>query len=702
MAKVPQPLVAAPRLVDWVSVDDQGGLVFHTGRVELGQGNRSAIVHMLADELDVFPDAIVLETARTDRSPNEGFTAGSLSITFGGQALRWVASALRSLLIEAAAEKLGAKAEDLTLKDGRITWQGKEKSVLLTELTPALSLEQDVVDHANPRPVKDRWRRNRDIGRLDLRERMVGAPFVHDMSAHGMLHGAPVHPPRMDAALISLDMDALKARPGVIDVVRDGSFVGVIANTQFNATQAADWARANGNWLADMRDTVDPFRDIAGSDADAVTIFEEGEPTPSEGQLYQTTVSRPYLFHGSIGPAAAVAQWDGDKVTVWTHSQGIFHLRSAIAIALGISEEKITVIHKDGAGCYGHNGADDAAFDAVLLAKAVQGRPVRVVWARIDEFRSAPMGPAMVTTVSARLGDVGRLLAMDVVVNSAPHANRPSVNGTPNLRAAAYISNPILQAQSTDLPMARGGGADRNAIPTYDIPSIKVQKRLVHELPHRTSSLRSLGAYTNVLAIESLIDDIVLDTGADPFEFRRRHLRDDRAIDVLDRLEANTGDLRAAPMPEGVGWGIAYARYKRISGHCAVFARVELEDEVRVTDIFCAADIGEVISPDGAINQIEGGIVQSISWTLKEEADLNGGGVATESWLDYPILQFSQVPRIEVDLIDRPAEPPLGVAEIALGPTAAAVSNAVRSALGVRVSRLPIARQSIIAALSDL
>ncbi len=388
-------------------------------------------------------------------------------------------------------------------------------------------------------------------------------------------------------------------------------------------------------------------------------------------------------------------------MTVWTHSQGVFQLRKAIGMALRMDESRITVIHRSGAGCYGHNGADDAAFDAVLMARAVPGRHVKVVWSRQDEFRVAPLGPGMATTVSAVVSSGGsRIVSMDVIVNSAPHANRPSVNGSPNLRAAGYLSDPTPPAPSTDLPLVRGGGADRNAVPCYAIPDVRVVKRIVRSLPYRTSSLRSLGAFTNIFAIETLIDDIAAAQDADPIEFRLRHLEDPRSRAVIERLAELTAMERLQPLPEGCGWGLGFARYKNTSGYCAVMACVNCADEVHVTDIRCVADIGEVISPDGARNQIEGGIVQSVSWTTMEAAEFEGTTVLASGWIDYPILRFTEVPRVTVELIERPEAAPLGCGEIAQAPTAAAIGNAVRSALGVRVRNLPITRSAIIEAAS--
>ncbi|NNE89170.1 MAG: xanthine dehydrogenase family protein molybdopterin-binding subunit [Silicimonas sp.] len=699
MEKAPQPLIANPQLGDWVGVDQAGEIFFRTGRVELGQGNLTALVMVIADELDMNPADVHLETARTDRSPNEGLTAGSVSLTFGGQALRWAASALRHLVLETAANRLELPAEDLAFRDARI-WHGDAVCALsVAEIAPTLDFSTAIAPIANPKPPDQRWQAFRDLDRIDLKDRLVGAPFVHDLSFPNMLFGAPVHPPRLSAELLEMDEDVLMGRSGVVEVVRDGSFLGVVAKSPDDAARAADWARAHGRWTPDDIEPFDVVEAIANSTADVETVFEAGEPDLNAGRFFETVSSRPFLFHGSIGPAAAVAIWEDKNVTVWTQSQGIFHLRAALSMALRIDEDHITVIHAPGAGSYGHNGSDDAAFDAVLLAKSVPGRHVKVVWSRFDEFHCEPLGPAMSTRVKARLDDDGRLQTMNVMVHSAPHGRRPSANGTPNLRAASYIANPIHPAPAKDVPIERGGGADRNAIPGYDIPGVRLNKRLVRDLPYRSSSLRSLGAYTNVIAIESLIDDIVAEIGADPFEFRRKHLSDPRAIAVLDRLESLVHSWQTNP-EEGTGWGIAYSRYKNMSGYCAVAMRVDVSEDVRLTDAVCVADIGEAVSPNGAKNQIEGGIIQSASWTLKEEAGLLGGSVSTESWLDYPILKFSEVPKITVELIEHPDAPPLGAGEISQGPAGAAISNAVRAALGVRVTRLPITRHAIVAALS--
>lgn len=289
---------------------------------------------------------------------------------------------------------------------------------------------------------------------------------------------------------------------------------------------------------------------------------------------------------------------------------------------------------------------------------------------------------------------------MQVTANSAPHGNRPGRNGAPNLRASAYLATPFPIPRSADIPPANGGGADRNAVPGYAIPHLRIAKRLVHELPYRTSSMRGLGAFANVYAIETLIDEIADNIGEDPIAFRLRHLDDPRTQAVIEGVAAQAQAILAEKMPEGAGWGLGYARYKNNAAYCAIIVWIEVDEAVRVTHVHACLDTGEVINPDGAINQTEGGILQSISWTLKEAVRFDGPDVATQSWADYPILTFSEVPELQVSLIARAEEPPLGCAEAARGPMAAALGNALRRTIGVPVRDLPLTRDAILRALA--
>lgn len=698
---LPTPLAAAPLISDWISLSEPGYLDLRTGRVELGQGNLTALLQIAADELDLDPEQVHITGADTALTPDEGFTSGSLSIAQGGMAIRLASSAARHLLLAEAATLLQCKPDELTLARGIVEREGRAQPLTLWILAETASLATPIADWAAPKPPEAHRVAGRSLPRIDLAERLTGTPFVHDLAPEGLLHGRAIHPPRMVAGGVSIDLEALRARPGVVAVVRDGAFLGLAAETEYAAVRAAQWAAARAEWPAPRPAPANPVAAIRQSNEPLDVVHEAGNISElSALSTKAVTVTRPYLSHGSIGPSAALALWQGAVLEVWTHSQGVFPLRSALADVFHSPLESISVHHRPGAGCYGHNGADDVALDAALIARAVPGRPVKVVWSRADEFRCAPLGPGMVTTARAWLDTENRITGMEVTAASPPHGNRPGRNGAPNLRAAAYLAKPFPIPRSSDVPLANGGGADRNAVPGYTIPNLRIAKRLVHELPFRTSSLRSLGGFTNVLAIEALMDEIAHDLGESPASFRLRHLEDPRARTVIEAVVAAAGDPFAKPRPEGMGWGLGYARYKNTAAWCAVLIELEIKDEPSVIRVFAALDAGEIINPDGAKNQTEGGILQAISWTLKEQVRFEADHVATTSWIDYPILRFDEVPEVSVSLIERPSEPPLGCAEAAQGPTAAAVANAMRDALGVRLNDLPLNRDAIIRALA--
>jgi CO/xanthine dehydrogenase Mo-binding subunit len=407
--------------------------------------------------------------------------------------------------------------------------------------------------------------------------------------------------------------------------------------------------------------------------------------------------SRPYIAHASIAPSCAIAQWDGDRLKVWTHSQGVYLLRSDLALVLKLPAENITVEHVEGAGCYGHNAADDVALDAVLLARATIGRPVRVQWSRADEMTHAPFGAAMGIEIEADLDAENEVVGWRHAVWSNGHTARPGRATAPALLAATELAHPFPRMVSTNPPHANGGGADRNSVPLYDFPSWTITSHRLLTMPIRTSALRTLGAQGNVFAIECFLDEIAAQRGEDPVAFRLRHLRDERAKDVVRAAARRAGWRPAAN--SGVGYGIGFARYKNTGAYCAVVAEVEGAEDVRVKRLTISVDVGEAINPDGVINQIEGGAIQATSWVLKERVRFDRGRITSNSWTEYPILRFSEVPEVDVELIQRAEIEPVGAGEAAHGPVTAAIANAVFDGLGVRVYDLPITRDSLIAAM---
>jgi len=423
--------------------------------------------------------------------------------------------------------------------------------------------------------------------------------------------------------------------------------------------------------------------------SDHKLISEKTDPAAKSrsAKTLEASYSKPYLSHASIGPSCAVARVEGEKLIVWSQSQGIFNLRRDLALALGMREKNVVVRHAEGAGCYGHNGADDVALDAALLTRRSGGRPVQLQWMRDDEFAWAPCGPAMALTLRAALDSQGNIVDWEHELWSNGHSGRPGRSDSPALVAAWHLERPFERPASINVPLP-AGAADRNAIPLYEFPNQRIVNHYVREMPVRTSALRSLGAYANVFAIESFMDELALAARADPVSFRLRHLKDARARAVIEAA-ARRAKWEAWAPGEGRGHGMGFAKYKNLGAYCAVVAEVEVEDEVRVKRLFAAVDVGLVVNPDGVINQIEGGAIQSTSWTLKEHVAFDRQRIATRSWADYPILTFPEVPAVEVHLINRPDERSLGVGEGAQGPVAAAIANALFNATGVRLRDLP-------------
>ncbi len=694
--RLPGSLASEPRLSRWLSFASDGNVTLHPGKVELGQGLLAALAGIAAAELGLPPSAIRFRSATTGLSPDEGVTSGSLSVSHCGMAIRQASAEARALFVAEAARRFDCSAEAITIEDGVLQGPGNLR-LGYGELADSVSLDHDADGLARP---LGRGTSN-DALRPDLPGRAFGTrPFIHDISFPDMLHGRVLRPPRAGAALVALDEAAFRETHPEAVLVQDGAFLGMVCPDERAAeralatlAKAAGWA--GGNDLP-VPATLEAW--LHSAKAETETVAARGE-MPAGENLITRRFLKPFIAHGSVAPSCAIAEWRDGRLSVLSHTQGVYNLRSDLALVFGLPPEDIIVEHAESAGCYGHNGADDVALDAALLARAVPGRPVRVRWSREDELSRSPFGAAMLIEVSAALDASGRIAQWRHAIWSNGHTARPGRASTPVLLAGHDLARPFARLAAVDPPLSSGGGAQRNAVPAYDIPNLQVVKNRVLEQPIRTSSLRSLGAIGNVFAIECLMDELAERAGRDPLAFRLAHLADPRARAVL---EAVTGMAdRAGAPPEGHGRGLAFARYKNTSGYCAVVAEVDVRAELRATRLWIAADIGEAISRDGAINQIEGGAIQATSWALKEEVRFHTEGLDCGSWELYPILRFSEAPAVEVELIDRPDEPPLGAGEIAHGPTAAALANAIHAALGVRVRRMPFTRERIIAAMEQ-
>jgi nicotinate dehydrogenase subunit B len=664
VTELPAHVAANPRLGTWVTVAD--GLVeVHVGKVELGQGILTALAQISADAFALPLSGIRMVAAHTTHGPDQGLTAGSLSVFQTGPALRYVGAVVRALA--------GPVDEGYV---ARIAGLDPD-----TDLTAAPT--------SDPGPV---FEVGLSASRLDLPDKVLGRPrYLADLRPEGLLYGRALRPPSPGARLASLD-PAWKA-PGV-ELVRDGSFVGVVGEREVDVDRALEQLARDCAW--DEADTLPDENSLSDwlrvAPHEQIEVLDEAPPPATHTASY----SRPFLVHGSIAPSVGLAQWDADRLRVWSHSQGIHGLRLAIASALDLDPATAEVEHVENAGAYGHNAADDAAFDAVLLARAVPGRAVQARWTRSDELTWGPLSSAMTATVSASLVD-GRVDGWSYDVWSLGHTARPGYRGTPGRLAGAHLQTPIPRLPSTDPPhVGGGGGTTRNSVPIYDVGARRVVGHRLTESPLRTSAMRALGAYLNVFAIESFMDELALEADVDPVDFRLAHLSDPRAAHVVAEAARLSG--WADPRPDDVGLGLGFARYKDKGAYCAVVAEVEATSEVRVRRLTVVADLGLVVNPDGARNQLEGGATQSVSWTTKERVRFDRRRITTSDWELYPILTFAEAPPVEVHLVDS-TEPSVGSGEAAQGPTAAAIANAVHRALGVRVRDLPLDAAAIVKAI---
>jgi nicotinate dehydrogenase subunit B len=700
-AKLPGSLAENRMLDAWIRIDADGSATIFPGKVELGQGITTALTQIAAEELDLPFARVRVLTTDTSRSPNEGVTSGGQSIEYGGTALRLASAEVRGILLDLAAKRLGVATDTLTVVDGTIR-SADGRKVGYGELAAEVDLHREATAKIAPKPPAAHKIVGKSIPRFDIPNKVTGGvAYVQDMRLPGMVHGRIVRPPRPGSKLDNVDA-AVKSMPGVIALVRDGSFLGVVAEREEQAIKARQALINSAKWTLgpELPDPAKIYDVLLALPAEDIVISDKQAPMPEDAKEIEATYRKPYMAHASIGPSCALAEFKDSKMTVWTHSQGVFPLRNHLSLGLKLPIADIRCIHAEGSGCYGHNGADDVGLDAALLARAVAPRPVRLQWMRDDEFGWEPYGPAMIMRAKAALAD-GKIVEWNYELWSNAHSTRPTEPGGNNLLASWYLAEAQNPAPPRMIPQPAGGG-DRNAIPLYDFPRQRIVHHFIKEMPLRVSALRTLGAYSNVFAMESFLDELARAANADPIAFRLAHMKDPRARAVIEAVakkanwkEGEAGDGRR-------GRGIGFAKYKTLSVYVAVIAEVEVDPVsgvIKVQRAFAVADAGQIINPDGLANQIEGGIIQSTSWTLHEQVRFDRDRITSRDWQGYPILTMQEAPHVEVELINRPTEKSLGAGEGAQGPAVAAIVNAFANATGKRIRELPLTPDRVKAAL---
>ncbi|WP_343729286.1 molybdopterin cofactor-binding domain-containing protein [Duganella sp.] len=686
-------LQRTPMLDAWIRIAPDGQVTVFTGKVELGTGVRTALLQVAAEQLDLAPAAINFVTGDTARTPNEGFTAGSHTMADSGTALLNAAAQVRALVVQGAARQF--KLDAATLKTGGgmvIAPDGRRMHY--GEAVRALDLHRVAQVKSPLKKASDYTVIGQSLPRVDIPAKLTGgAAYVQDMRLPGMVHARVVRPPAPGARLLSADSAGVQRMPGVLKVHVDGNYLAVIAEDEWQAVQAMRTLSASARWqrgpaLPAPASIHATLRALPSQD---IVIANKSGPAGKPVLTLKRRYTKQYVMHGSIGPSCALALLEQGSMTVWTHTQGVYPLRAALAEMLSMRMEDVRCIHTESAGCYGQNGADDVAADAALLARSMPDRPVRVQLMRDQENQWEPYAPAMSTQLAASLDASGTICDWQYELWSGSHNERPGNAG--KLLPAQLLAQPFVPSPSQPMPMPEGGG-DRNAIPLYTLPQAKIVNHFLPVTPLRTSAMRSLGAHINLFAIEGMMDELAAAAHTDPVAFRLRHLDDPRAREVVERAASQFGWSQRKRRRDH-GFGFAFGQYKNIMAYVALAVEIRVERStgaVHILRVTAAVDCGQGVNPDGIRNQVEGGILQSSSWTLYEKLQFTPDGITSVDWASYPIMRYSNVPeKVEVVLVNRPGAPFLGVAEAAQGPMAGALGNALADATGKRWFDLPLA-----------
>jgi CO/xanthine dehydrogenase Mo-binding subunit len=678
----------------FLSIDPKGMCTVYSGKVDLGTGVRTALTQIAAEELDLPLSAVTVVEGDTLLTPDQGTTWGSLSIQVGGMQIRNAAATAKDALLEEAAKRLGVKKEDLTVVEGVVRAGPKRVSYgeLIGSKLFALKL-----DHQKPAKAKDP-KNYRIVGnsvqRLDIPDKVTGKfTYMQDFRLPEMLHGRVVRPPAFGAKLETVDETSIKDIPGIVKIVREGNFLGIVAENEWAAIKAAQQIKAGWSRAESLPDPSTLWTYVRASKVakDEVTS-SIGNVGAAMAEVDAKTITASYDFavhtHGSIGPSCAVAEFKDGKLTSWSASQATHDLRRQLATMFRLSPGDVRCIYVEGSGCYGRNGHEDAAADAALLARAV-GKPVRVQWSRADEHGWDPKGPPTLIDIRASVDGSGTVTAWD------------SEFFIPQQTAGSFHV-PLVAATLAGLPAdhdtAPGNIFQNSAIP-YRFANIRTVCHRLETTPFRPSWIRTPGRLQNTYANECFLDELAAAAGADPIEFRLRHLdpSDKRGIEVLNRVaELAKWDKRASPKKNSgdvvAGRGVTYCKYELARTYIAAVAEVEVDRKtgvIRVPRFYIAHDCGQIINPDGLRNQIEGNVMQTVSRTLLEELKFDRSMVTSLDWESYPILRFPDIPEIVIDLIDRPTERPWGAGEPTSAVVPSAISNAVFDAVGVRLRSVP-------------
>ncbi|MFM1990774.1 MAG: hypothetical protein RJA99_3731 [Pseudomonadota bacterium] len=701
----PKP-VGKDRVESFVGLGRDGRVTVWVGKVDLGTGTRTALAQIAADELDVPFDRVTMVMGDTGTTPDQWMTGANLTIAQGGSELRLACATARAALLERASAKLGVPVADLVTVDGAVHLKADPgRSIAYPALVEGAPLELKVDPKAAVKKASDYKVVGKSIRRVDIPAKVTGEfEYVHDVRVPGMLHARVLRPDDLGAKLLVVDDSAARKVAGFVQTVRKGDFLAVVSTTEWGAIKAmramsVTWGVGDG--LPDEKQVFDWWRGRPVAKEDVTQKVGDVETALAAAPR---RVKARYDFsvqtHASLGPSCAVADFRDGRLTCWSASQATHSMVDELAPIVGLPKDRIRVVYLEGSGCYGRNGHEDATADAALISTLI-GKPVRVQWMRADETARAPKSPPRSMDFEAGLDAKGDVVAWNgdfwIALN--------------HIVAFKPLDFPLLSATETGLPKPGNwiGFLFQNSGIGYALPNVKVNTRHVERAPFRSAHLRSPGRIENSFANESFIDELAFAAGADPAEYRLRYLKDPRAREVLEKALARASwTTRVGPNPGAGGGelvrgrGVSYLRYNNAITYVAAVAEVAVNrgtGEIRVERVCVAHDCGQVINPDGTINQVEGGVIQTVGRTLMEQVRWNRTQVTSTDWATYPILRHDQVPKVEVDLIDRPGQPAWGAGEPTACAIPAAIGNAVFDATGVRLRTVPFTPDRVLAAL---
>ncbi len=712
-AKMPvfDPLksVAKDAVESFVAIGGDGRATVYVGKVDLGTGTRTALAQMAADELDLPFERITMVMGDTGTTPDQWMTGANLTVAQGGTELRKACATARNALVERASAKLGLPAAELITVDGKVVAKSDpSKSIDYPALVVGQPLQLKVDAKAVGKPASAYKVVGKSIPRVDIPAKVTGEfQYAHDVRLPGMLHARVIRPDDIGASLLSFDDRESRKVNGFVQTVRKGDFLAVVAKTEWGAIKAmramkVEWGAAE--LLPEQATVFDTWRQRPVAKQEATqTVGDAAAALSAAPKRIKARYDFSVQTHASLGPSCAVADFRDGKLTCWSPSQATHSMVDELAPITGLTKDRIRLVYVDGSGCYGRNGHEDATADAALISMAV-GAPVRVQWMRDDETARAPKSPPRSMDFEGGLDAQGNVVAWNADFWIALN----------HIVAFKPLDFPLLSAQETGLPKPGNwvGFLFQNSGIGYQLPNVKVHTRHVEQAFFRSAHLRSPGRTENSFANESFIDELAFAAKADPAEYRLRVLKDPRGVAVLRKaLERSGWQSRAGVNPAAGGGdiargrGVAYLRYNNATTYVAAVAEVAVNrrnGEIRVERVCVAHDCGQLINPDGTVNQVEGGVIQTVGRTLMEQVLWDREKVLSTDWSSYPILRHDQAPKVEVDLIDRPGTPSWGAGEPTACAIPAAIGNAVFDATGARLRTVPFTPERVLAALKTV